>query len=242
MRPFSIFIGYDPREAEAFAVCRYSIRARLAQPVEIFGLELERLTRDGLYKREHELRGRPAQLWDRISAAPMSTEHAIARFLVPHLAGEGLALFMDGDMLVRGDTDLGLLPMLVNEWSAVSVVKHRQQPTRARKKNHQKQTSYSRKNWSSFMVFNCDHPANKRLTLDLINGIPGRDLHRFCWLEDEEIGTLPPEYNFLIGVSDPNIEPKVLHFTEGGPWLPAYRQVPYAREWKAEQQKWLHTA
>jgi hypothetical protein len=33
------------------------------------------------------------------------------------------------------------------------------------------------------MVFNCDHPANRALTLDLINTVPGRDLHRFCWLD-----------------------------------------------------------
>jgi hypothetical protein len=242
MKPLSIFVGYDPSEAEAFAVCRHSIRARLKQPIEIFGLELERLVRDGLYKREHELRGRPHQLWDRISGAPMSTEHAIARFIVPHLAGHGLALFMDGDMLVRGDTDLGDLALMVNEWSAVSVVKHRQQVTRARKKAGQRQTDYSRKNWSSFMVFNCDHPSNQRLTLDLINSAPGLALHAFCWLEDDEIGTLPPEYNFLVGISDQQIDPKVVHFTEGGPWLPGHRQVPYAQEWKAEQQKWLHPA
>jgi hypothetical protein len=26
----------------------------------------------------------------------------------------------------------------------------------------QAQTRYARKNWSSVMVFNCDHPANER--------------------------------------------------------------------------------
>ncbi|GMJ14831.1 cadmium 2+ induced [Hibiscus trionum] len=34
-KPFKIFIGYDPREDEAYEVCRYSILKRTFIPVEI---------------------------------------------------------------------------------------------------------------------------------------------------------------------------------------------------------------
>jgi hypothetical protein len=49
------------------------------------------------------------------------------------------------------------------------------------------------------MLFNCDHPSNKKLTVEMINTLPGRDLHRFCWLEDDEIGELDPGWNWLVG-------------------------------------------
>ena len=38
-----------------------------------------------------------------ISDAPMSTEFSISRFLVPALAKEGWALFLDADMLARAN-------------------------------------------------------------------------------------------------------------------------------------------
>jgi hypothetical protein len=101
------------------------------------------------------------------------------------------------------------------------------------------QTLYARKNWTSVMAFNCGHKANRRLTVDMINELPGRDMHRFCWLNDKDIGALDPKWNFLVGVSDPKIDPGLCHFTSGGPWFEDYRDVPYAEEWLAERQEWL---
>ena len=83
------------------------------------------------------------------------------------------------------------------------------------------------------MVFNVDHPANKELTVELINTLPGRDLHRLCWLSDGDIGAIDSSWNWLVGHSDDSIEPKSVHFTEGVPDMPGYENVRYADEWRA---------
>lgn len=240
MRDASIWIGYDPREAEAFAVCRESIRAKMTMQIPIRGIVLDALREQGLYKRPTELRPSAADkpvLWDVISDAPMSTEFAVSRFLVPRLAGNrGWALFMDCDMYAR--TNFARLFDLCESDKAVMCVKHNYQPKNSVKMDGQMQTLYARKNWSSFMIFNLEHPANKALTVEMVNTLPGRDLHRFCWLDDDEIGELDPEWNFLIGHSDQRINPKVVHFTEGGPWMAGFENVPYADEWRSWRNRW----
>jgi hypothetical protein len=67
------------------------------------------------------------------------------------------------------------------------------------------------------MLFNCDHPANRRLSLDDVNHRPGRDLHAFYWLHDDEIGELPGEYNWLVGLQPEPECPKIVHYTLGTP-------------------------
>lgn len=233
----SIWIGWDAREAEAFAVCRHSIR-RHSGSLPIHAVVLDDLRAAGLYRRPTSKRN--GQLWDDISEAPMSTEFAISRFLVPHLAGgSGWALFIDCDMLLR--TDIAELFALADPAKAVMCVQHPNYlPPEKTKMDGQLQTLYQRKNWSSCVLYNCAHSANKRLTVDMINTVPGRDLHRFCWLNDDEIGDLPISWNFLVGTSDPEIEPDLVHFTAGGPWFEGYQDVPYADEWRAERGAWLH--
>lgn len=229
----SIYIGFDPREAAAFNVARYSVRHWLNGPIPVFGLVLSDLQRRGLYTRPIEYHSGVERriMWDVISDAPMSTQHANARFLVPHLAKSGWALFMDGDMLARAD--LGSVFERLDRSKAVYCVQHRHEPEPGLKMDGQHQTRYARKNWSSFMIFNCDHGANKALTVEMVNSVPGRDLHRFCWLKDEMIGELEPAWNFLVGHSDPSIEPKVVHFTDGVPDMAGYEDVAYANEWRA---------
>lgn len=179
-------------------------------------------------------------MWDVISDAPMSTQHANARFLVPHLAGSGWALFMDGDMLVRGN--LARVFEGLDTSKAVYCVQHRHEPEPGIKMDGQSQTRYARKNWSSFVIFNCDHVANRALTLDVVNNTPGRDLHRFFWLADCDIGALPQEYNFLVGHTDPTIDPIVAHFTDGCPDMDGYREVPFADEWRSAVNDWARGA
>ena len=235
----SVWIGYDPREAEAFSVARESLRRNASLPLPVRGLVLDDLRAQGLYTRPTELRPSAADrpvLWDVISDAPMSTEFAISRFLVPHLARTGWALFMDCDMLVRGNICRAF--DLCDPSKAVMCVKHDHQPPEGLKMDGQAQLRYARKNWSSFMIFNLEHEANKALTPAMVNALPGRDLHRFCWLEDDQIGELPAEWNFLVGHTDPAIDPKVVHFTEGGPWMDGYRNVPFADEWLAMRRRW----
>ncbi len=235
----SIWIGFDPREADAFAVCRHSIERHRTRPIPVRGLVLARLQRDRLYKRPVEYRQSAADrpvMWDVISDAAMSTEHANARFLVPHLAREGWALFCDGDMLFRGNV-ARVFDGLDRHFAAYCV-KHRFEPAAGVKMEGQAQTQYARKKWSSFIVFNCDHPSMQKLTVDAVNMLPGRDLHRLCWLEDYEIGELDPRWNFLVGHNDPAIEPIVVHFTEGTPSMQGYENVPFADEWRAVREHW----
>lgn len=177
-------------------------------------------------------------MWDVISDAPMSTEHACARFLVPHLAQSGWALFMDGDVLVR--TNLARLFESLDSRFAIYCVKHKHAPVTAAKMDGQIQTSYLRKNWSSFVVFNCNHPANREMVLEpkIANSLPGRDLHRFCWLTDDVIGELGPEWNYLVGYSASTIEPKVIHFTSGTPDMRGYEHCEFSNEWREELNRW----
>jgi hypothetical protein len=225
----SIWVGYDSRWVIAHAVCRDTIG------IPSHSVVLDDLRKRGLYWREHEIRD--GQMWDKISDAAMSTEFAISRFLVPHLAGTGLAAFMDCDMLVRSRIEK--LFSRIDHTKAVSVVKHDYAPPEGMKMEGQLQQLYKRKNWSSLMVFNCDHPANQRLTVEMVNTLPGRDLHRFCWLGDDEIGSLPHSWNYLVGHTSPRVDPDIVHFTEGGPWMSGYENVEYADEWREARDRWL---
>src|SRR3954462_845347 len=95
----SIYIGWDPREADAFAVARDSMRRHMTLPIPVRGLVLDDLKAQGLYTRPMEYRPSAADkpvMWDVVSDAPMATQHACARFLVPYLAKSGWALFVDG--------------------------------------------------------------------------------------------------------------------------------------------------
>lgn len=230
----SIFIGWDPREADAFAVCERSIRRQSTAHARISSINLDDMRGRGLYWRKtlehHTLRG--SSLFDVISSAPMSTEFAISRFLTPRLAGGGWALFMDCDMLIR--RDIADLFALADPRFAVMVVKHPTPVASATgfKMDGQIQTSYRCKNWSSVMLFNCDHASNRRLG-PLVNTAPGRDLHAFCWLDPSEIGELPPEWNYLIGVSERQTDPAIAHFTLGVPSMPGYGDCQFADEWRS---------
>lgn len=215
-----------------YLVTKSSVRRRLNVPIPIRPLILDDLRAGNLYRRPTEVRN--GKLWDVISGAPMSSEFAISRFFIPPLCSSGWALFMDGDMLARrpmGD----LLRKIERIDAAVVCVKHKHDAVEgADKKGGQVQTAYARKNWSSMMAFNCDHPANHALTIDLLNEAPGRDLHRFCWLADRDIGEVGPEWNWLAGHSDASIDPKIVHFTDGLPCVDGYRDAPFAEEWRDE--------
>ena len=38
------------------------------------------------------------------------------------------------------------------------------------------------------------------------------------WTNDEKIGNIPLEYNWLEGEYNNSVNPKAIHFTDGGPW------------------------
>lgn len=228
MTPHRLFIGWDVSEWHAWNVARFSANALSRVPLEIRAIDLLNLKARKLYSRPTQIRDNG--YWDVISDAPMSTGHAISRFLVPHVCEySGWALFTDGDVLFRHD--VGQLFAMADPRYAVQVVQHEHQPTASAKMTGHMQTAYPRKNWSSVMLLHCGHPSNQALTPELVNTVPGRDLHRFCWLKDEEIGALPPEWNHLVGVSDLHPDPAIVHFTLGTPDMPGYEHAPYSDEW-----------
>ncbi|WP_051677258.1 hypothetical protein [Bradyrhizobium sp. URHD0069] len=235
----SVWLGWDPREASAFAVARKSCRHHLTRPIPIYGLLLDDLIGMGLYQRPIEYRASAADkpvMWDVVSDAPQSTEHANSRFFVPMLAKTGWALFCDGDVMFRGNV-ARLFDQLSPD-KAVYCVWHNHDPKPGIKMDNQVQTSYGRKNWSSVIAFNCDHPANKALTLDVLNKTPGRDLHRLFWLADSDIGELDQAWNYLVGHTDPEISATIAHFTSGIPDMPGYEDCQYADEWRMQLADW----
>ena len=218
-----IFIGYDSREPVAFHVLCHSILARASKPVTITPLVLGHL-RDS-YTRQ---RG-PTE----------STEFSISRFLVPFLSNyRGYSLFLDCDMLVLVDI-ASIMEHVETNYKDVWVVQHDYVPKSQTKFLGQAQTSYARKNWSSVMLFNCNNQACRRLTPEYVNTATGLELHRFNWCEDERIGSLPLEWNHLVGEYEPAANAKILHYTVGGPWFSDYANSDHAKEWFAERDAML---
>lgn len=235
-----VFVGFDRREAAAYAVAVNSARRRLTAPLPIQAIELGAMRDAGLYARPTSRGESTGVLFDEISQAPMSTEFALTRFLTPILAGRhGWAVFMDSDVLVRGN--LARLFEEADRSKAVQVVKHRHEVGAGEvKMDGQPQLAYGRKNWSSVMLFNCAHPALDALSVELVNTARGLDLHQFSWLADELIGELSPEWNWLVGHSPAVVDPQIVHFTDGFPLMPGYERQPYADEWDRELRLWAN--
>lgn len=218
-----VYIGYDSNEVPAYDVAVKTLRETsglVAEP-----LECGRLNSVGLYHRTVDQRGQP---YDLPSNAPCSTEFATSRFMVPILCQSGWALFTDCDVVFMSDV-LEILKY-ADESKAVMVVKHNH-TSNGEKMGGLKQTVYPRKNWSSVILFNCDHPANKRLTVNDVSTRPGRDLHAFYWLHDLEIGELPKEWNWLVGVQPKPETPKIAHLTLGGPWIENWKPAQHDEIW-----------
>lgn len=225
-----VFVGWDARERAAFEVCRHSIRSR-TPAARVRALDEADLRGCGLYHRPKL----PDERWDMPSAAPYATDFAFTRFLVPVLMrGRGWALYCDCDVLfTRG---LEALFALADPAKAVMVVPHRFPVREAAKMDGQPQAAYPRKWWSAVVLWNCGHPANRPdATLARANAWPGRELHGFRWLADDEIGRLPPTWHWLEGYDAPPPEPPAaIHFTRGGPWFPDWGDVAYADLWRSE--------
>ena len=215
-----VFVGYDTREDIAYQVCKHSIISK--QPnADVQPLKQQELRDAGWYTRPI----------DKLA----STEFTFTRFLIPELTNfEGWALFMDCDMILT--TDIKELFDQADDKYAVMCVHHDYKVQEGVKMDGQKQTVYPRKNWSSVVLWNCGHPSNKVVTTDLINNLEttGKYMHRFSWLKDEEIGELDHTWNYLVGVYDDYETPKLIHYTEGGPWFENYRECEFSDLWKKE--------
>ena len=231
----TIYIGYDPKEDISYKVLLNSIILNTSKTYNIVPLSQPDLRRAGLYRRAgKEINGKVIDYFDN---KPFSTEFSFTRFLVPFLNQySGLALYMDCDMFVRTDIDKLFAEYGKRDEYAVQVVKHNYAPDNKLKMDNQQQTIYHRKNWSSFILWNCDHPAHYNFTVDDVNTKNGSWLHSFGWLNDSEIGSIDPRWNWLDGHSTEE-NPHNVHFTTGGPafsmWKPSRTtDITYAEEWK----------
>lgn len=225
-----IYIGWDDREAAAYDVAVASIVDNSSAPVQVRPLVASDLYAQRLLWRPVESdNGRRV---DHLSGAAQSTDFATSRFLIPFVQRSGWALFADCDIVCMAD--IRDLFALADERYAVMCVKHEALPSSGHiKMDGQLQQPYPRKNWSSVVLWNCDHIAHTRLSVPQVNHWPGQLLHRFAWLTDEEIGPLPAEWNWLVGVQAKPERPKIAHFTLGGPWLPHWRGAEHDEIWHA---------
>lgn len=208
-----VFVGYDGRQDYSqtlkagdnppYRVCKRSIR-QFNNEVKIIPLKLSSLIELGLYYREVD---------------PLaSTEFTYSRFLVPYLSDyKGVSIFCDSDFLWNCNVEE--LLEFYDESNAVTCVKHDYTPSEATKMDGCQQAVYPRKNWSSLMMFNCAHEACRNLSVENVNTLSAKYLHRMEWVNDNNIGELPLTYNFLEGdYIPPAVVPQVIHYTNGGPW------------------------
>lgn len=210
-----LYAGYDGREAAGYHAFTQSVLDKASVPVAFHPLHKPMLggfdgQRDGTNAFTH------------------------SRFLVPFLQDfQGWALFADGSDMVATDDIAGLWEHRKPEYAAM-VVKHDYKSKHARKyigtSMEADNASYERKNWSSLVLWNCGHPANRILTPDFVSQSPGSLLHRFGWLKDDLIGEIPQEWNCIVGEMDIS-GASLLHFSLGIPAMKFYQHSHGSEHW-----------
>ena len=221
---YNIYIGFDSSnygQTIAWEVCKRSILKNCSDTskINIIKLVKSELINDGIFKRT-----------DKDGA----TEFTYTRFFIPYLNNyENYAIFVDSDFLWECDI-LELFEKYTDPKCAVSCVKHKYTNCNGKvKMDGQPQEWYPKKNWSSLMIFNCDHQNVKNnLTLDNANSKSAKWLHRMMWCDEtnDEILEIPRKYNYLVDYYHDG-EISALHYTDGGPWHPGYENVTYCDKW-----------
>lgn len=144
------------------------------------------------------------------------TQFSMSRYIVPYLCGyEGKSIFLDADMLCLGD--MHELVDLAGDYP-VSIVKNK-----------------LRFEWPSLMVFN-----NAKCTALTPQYIETAEPQALKWAHGE-IGSLPPEWNILVGYDEPIPNPKLVHYTQGIPCFNETKDCPYSAEWVAEARASMST-
>jgi hypothetical protein len=213
-----IFIGYDSREAKAYDVCKFSIE-------QVSDIKINKLFSEDM------------ETYNRDWGEPQSTDFTFTRFWVPQLSNyEGWSFFVDCDFVFLADP-LDILKD-IDESKAAYVVQHPGYiPNSQIKMDGVAQHRAYRKNWASLILFNNSHPKNKRLTTEFLNNHrPGLDFHQLRWLDDEDIGALPLEWNCLDDYYYLE-NPKAIHYTDGGPWFDNYKETMYSDIWNELNEK-----
>jgi lipopolysaccharide biosynthesis glycosyltransferase len=208
----NLVVGFDQREAVAYHTFCQSILEKASLPVRFLPLAENTLVD---YKETH---------------TDGSNRFIYSRFLTPYLMDfQGWAIFADGDMVCQ--TDIKALWDLRDASKALQVVQHDYQTKAHTKYLGNKNENYPRKNWSSLILWNCSHPAHQVLTPAFIQAQKGSFLHRFSWLQDSDIGELPPEWNWLAIEYPDNPSAALVHFTLGTPCFNDYADSPMSTIW-----------
>ena len=219
----NIYIGYEPAESIAWHTMAHSLYSKSSKPIALIPLNDDNLK--GLYTRPRD----PNQ----------SNSFSFTRFLVPFLNEfKGYAIYFDCDQMLRVDVNEIFEEVKNNPGKAVYVVKHNYTPSNNKKYLNTQQLPYPRKNWSSVVVWDCSHPSNMKVDLEFVNSSTPMTLHRFLWLDDDEIGGLDIKWNWLVGeYENPPKDVKNVHWTVGGPYFNEYRDADFSDEWFREQDK-----
>ena len=208
-----IVVGFDEREAVAYHTFVQSVIDNSSIPVRFLPLNSKLLSD---YKEVHK---------------DGSNDFIYSRFLVPYLMNfKGWAIYADGDMVCV--EDIKKLWDLRDKDYAVQVVKHNYKTKIKSKYWGNKNEDYPRKNWSSLILWNCEHSSHKILTPNLIQNQTGAYLHRFSWLKDEEIGELPKEWNWLAMEYEEKENINLIHYTIGTPCLRNMKKLLYRHSGK----------
>lgn len=179
-----VFIGCDSRQPLGYTVLQHSIQRHARGRVVVEPLHIDRLPikRRGL------------------------TDFTYSRFLVPWLCDfEGVAIFMDADIVVNGD----VAELAAQADGASSVQVMQEQP---------------RFEWPSVMLFNNAHC--KTITPDFVDDTANK-LFDLAW---GRVGTFSKEWNHCVNKVDP-AEAKLYHFTEGLPCWVECQGSPFDEIW-----------
>lgn len=208
----NITIGYDRNNRIPAYVLSESIMQHSSIPVTFTFLHRDMLGELSRPVEEHD-----------------STEFSNNRFLTPHLSDyKGWSLFLDNDMIVQ--SDIKELFDYADDKYAVMCVKHNQVCKSNTKFLGKKQYQYKFKNWTSMMLFNNERCT--MLTPEYVKTANGLDLHQFKWIDHSMIGSLPLEWNYLVGNENQTVNtPKLIHYTEGGPWFDDTKDCAFAEKW-----------
>ena len=208
-----IVVGFDEREAVAYHTFTQSVIEKSSAPTRFLPLSKSSLS---TYEEVHK---------------DGSNDFIYSRFLVPYLMNfNGWAIYADGDMVCL--EDIKKLWDLRNNKYAVQVVKHNYKTKISKKYWGNKNEDYPRKNWSSLILWNCNHPSHKNLTPEFIQKQTGAFLHRFSWIKDEEIGELNKEWNWLAMEYEEKIDINLIHYTIGTPCFKEYEHTSLSSYWK----------
>ena len=189
-----VFVGYDTGRLWVYDNCIESLNKFDCQSTPIGSSVLD------------------ASIWYKERSPKDSTEFSVCRFMVPYLSDfEGWSVFMDDDFIWKVD------PMELKQFcdpsKSVLVCQHDYIPKFEKKWGDLTQFKYKRKNWSSLMLFNNSHQDCKKLVPQIVNTIQPLWLHQFEWTLS--IGSIPLEYNHLVGEYEDIEQAKALHYTNG---------------------------